>query len=156
MDRGFEPLCHAWEACILALRWIHQVIFNAIVWVIPLLGYPPPLGYSPFDSANIQPFFYPPKLFQKKRCKKHHFFLKTINFTTVYYIIYCKIVYIFRMRLDKKMLLWTDERNHTLHFLEAVWIIFREYLRAIIELILYCKMQVIAGYFQILQLERSL
>ena len=27
VDRGFEPLCHAWEACILALRWIHHYAF---------------------------------------------------------------------------------------------------------------------------------
>ncbi len=27
VDRGFEPLCHAWEACILTLRWIHRRIF---------------------------------------------------------------------------------------------------------------------------------
>ena len=31
VDRGFEPLCRAWEARILALRWIHQMNLP-LVW----------------------------------------------------------------------------------------------------------------------------
>ena len=57
VDRGFEPLCPAWEAGILALRWIDQFVLS--------------FGLFPFDTANIQPFFYSANFFAKKM----HFFV---------------------------------------------------------------------------------
>ena len=45
VDRGFEPLCRAWEARILALRWIHHFLFG---------------------DAKIRQVFIPCKFFEQK------------------------------------------------------------------------------------------
>ena len=60
VDRGFEPLCPAWEAGILALRWIHHCcIASAKVGKI---------FYSPnFSAKNLQNSAF----FLKKTIKNH-------------------------------------------------------------------------------------
>ena len=54
VDRGFEPLCPAWEAGILALRWIHHCCIA---------------------SAKVEIFFYSANFFTKKMQKSVKIFI---------------------------------------------------------------------------------